>query len=105
MGEDRPDVWAVDPDGGNLDVLVRDAAEVLLRTGLPLLAQLASPQGAYAALLTRESTSAGLGRPGVQLPGGLGSPRRTEAVRGLAAALGRDPDADLAAAGAGRLPG
>ena len=98
VGEDRADVWAVDEDLSNVEDVVEDAAHAFVTAGLPLLAEFSSPERAYAALLTRESTEPGYGSPGVHMPGAPGSPNWTRTVRGLAGRLGRDADADIAAA-------
>jgi hypothetical protein len=96
--QDRAGIWAVCEDASNLEDVVEDAAETLFATGMPLLAEFASPNLAYLALLTRDSSETTYGTPGVEMPGAPGSPRWTDAVRCLAVRLGRDADDDLASA-------
>lgn len=96
--QDRADIWAVREAAGNVDEVVGDAAETLLLTGIPLLAEFSSPELAYAAILSRDSTETTFGTPSVVMPGAPGSPRWTATVRCLAARLGRDADDDLAEA-------
>ncbi|MDP9359639.1 MAG: hypothetical protein M3R02_31000 [Chloroflexota bacterium] len=96
--QDRADIWAVWEDASNVEDVVEDAAETLFATGMPLLAEFGSPDLAYVALLTRDSSGTTYGTPSVGMPGAPGSPRWTDAVRCLAVRLGRDADDDLASA-------
>jgi len=102
-GEDRVDTWAVREDASNVDEVVEDAAETLVATGLPVLAEFGSPERAYAALLSRFEPEPSHGVPGVQT-GAPGSPRWTHTVGCLAARLGRDAGRDIAAASVLRTP-
>ncbi|WP_222195604.1 hypothetical protein [Modestobacter italicus] len=95
---DRSDIWAVEDDASNVEDVVADAGEMLLGTGLPILTELGSPDVAYAALLSRDSTEPSYGLPGVAMPGAPGSPRWVDTVRCLAVRLGRNADDDLATA-------
>lgn len=95
---DRADVWAVDEDLGNLEEVVDDAASTLAATALPLLTEFGTPELAYAALVTRDSTDPVFGEPGIGLPGAPGAARWIGVVRCLADRLGRDPEPDIAAA-------
>lgn len=93
--EDRIDTWSVEDEAGNLEPVIIDAVQTLTTTGLPLLDELSSRANAYEALLTRDSTDPELGVPGISMPGAPGSPRWLQTVRRLAAALGRDAEADI----------
>lgn len=95
---DRPDVWYVLPDGSNLDESVRDAAAVLIASGLPLLDRFAVPELAYGALLTETSRNPDFGVPGIAMPGSPGSPRWREAGLAIGRLVVDDPRADLEAA-------
>jgi hypothetical protein len=92
---DRPDVWYVLPDGSNLDESVRDAAAVLVASGLPLLDRFAVPELAYRALLTEASHNSDFGVPGIAMPGRPGSPRWRETGLAIGHLVVDDPRADL----------
>jgi hypothetical protein len=92
---DRPDVWYVLPDGSNLDESVRDAAAVLVASGLPLLDRFAVPELAYRALLTETSHNPDFGVPGIAMPGRPGSPRWRETGLAIGHLVVDDPRADL----------
>lgn len=94
-GVSRADTWAVWEDASNVDEVVEDAADTLVATGLPLLAEFSSPDLAYAALLSRDSSPVRHGKPGVGMPGAPGSPRWTQTVRCLGRKLGRDVNQDV----------
>ncbi len=96
-GPDRADTWAVWEDAGNVDEVVEDAADTLVTTGLPVLSEWGTPEGAYAWLLRRFEPEARHGVPGVDA-GPPGSPRWTHTVRWLASRLGRDAERDIAEA-------
>ncbi|MFS0702610.1 DUF4304 domain-containing protein [Cellulomonas sp. 179-A 4D5 NHS] len=96
--EDRFDTWAVDEDAGNLEPIITDVVRTLTTTGFPVLDELSSRANAYEALLTRNSTNSELGVPGITMPGAPGSPHWLQTVRRLAAALGRDAEADIISA-------
>jgi hypothetical protein len=72
---DRPDVWYLLPDGSNLVESVRDAAAVLVASGLPLLDRFAVPELASRALLTQTSRNPDFGVSGMAMPGAPDSPR------------------------------
>jgi hypothetical protein len=92
---DRPDVWYVLPDGSNLDESVRDAAAVLVASGLPLLDRFAVPELAYRALLTETSHNPNFGVLGIAMPGRPGSPRWRETGLAIGHLVVDDPRADL----------
>jgi hypothetical protein len=92
---DRPDVWYVLPDGSNLDESVRDAAAVLVASGLPLLDRFAVPELAYRALLTETSHHPNFGVLGIAMPGRPGSPRWRETGLAIGHLVVEDPRADL----------
>jgi hypothetical protein len=92
---DRPDVWYLLPDGSNLVESVRDAAAVLVASGLPLLDRFAVPELAYRALLTETSRNPDFGVPGIAMPGGPGSPRWRDTGLAIGHLVVDDPRADL----------
>ncbi|TFV66412.1 UNVERIFIED_ORG: hypothetical protein E4P37_06900 [Bacillus sp. AZ43] len=96
-GEDRVDTWAVRESASDVEEVVRDAADTLVATGLPVLADWGTPERAYTLLLSRFEPVAGPGVPGVHA-GAPGSPRWTHTVRWLAGRLGRDAEQDIAEA-------
>lgn len=91
----RSDCWAVQAEPESVEVAVRDALGTLLTTGLPLLDQLVSPEGAWQALLTWKPSSPRHGTPGLMPPGAPGSPRWREVVHAQASQLGQDPEQAL----------
>ena len=98
-GADRIDTWAVREDAADVDEVVEDAADTLVATCLPVLAELGSPLGAYTRLLDRSEPEPEHGVPSVHA-GVPGSPRWLHTVRWLAGVLGRDADRDIPASAA-----
>ena len=92
---DRPDVWYLLPDGSNLVESVRDAAAVLVASGLPLLDRFAVPELAYRALLTQTSRNPDFGVPGIAMPGAPDSPRWRDTGLAIGHLVVDDPRADL----------
>jgi hypothetical protein len=92
---DRPDVWYLLPDGSNLVESVRDAAAVLVASGLPLLDRFAVPELAYRALLTQTPRNPDFGMPGMAMPGAPDSPRWRDTGLAIGHLVVDDPRADL----------
>ena len=92
---DRPDVWYLLPDGSNLVESVRDAAGVLVASGLPLVDRFAEPELAYRALLTQTSRNPDFGVPGIAMPGAPDSPRWRDTGLAIGHLVVDDPRADL----------
>ncbi len=80
----RTDIWYVDPAGGYLSDVIRDARKVLLEVGLPWFDEVSDDAALLADLKTRDRSSPG----STVFPGGIGSPVRDRVVGYLSWALG-----------------
>jgi len=85
---DRPDIWFVLPDGSNLNLVVTDARDRILETGLPWLERLSDLQEARRHFHAVEDSEQARGILAEHYGGTLGSPRRWHAIGALSAALG-----------------
>lgn len=83
--QDRPDMWFVEPDGSNLDTVVRDARDQVMAAGLHWLERLADLEEVTRRFLETPNRFWGRGVMLEDYGGTLGSPRRQQAAGALAA--------------------
>jgi hypothetical protein len=88
---DRPDVWFVTQDGGNLSDCVVDALGCLEHQGLPFMDRFMDPRRAFDVLMKERSTATGFGTLGVHMPGNPDSSRWREVGLGVGHLFMDDP--------------
>ena len=86
-GNLRPDIWAVDPDGFNVDLCVADAMAVIEHEGLPWFAALSDTADALRRVQAGEESYDKFGPVGTWGFGRPGSPLQRHAITYLRTAL------------------
>ncbi len=95
---DRPDIWFVAPDGGNLDEVVADAVSVVQHEGFPELRRFSTAELAFDTLLHQDSTETHYGEAGLWMPGAPGSPHWLEVAETVGRLVLPDPASAIASA-------
>jgi hypothetical protein len=85
---DRPDIWYVQRDGSNIDLVVNDARDRILDVGIPWLDALSDLREAQRRFQAVESSGLAPGIGDEDYGGAIGSPNRVEAVGAISIALG-----------------